>query len=83
MESTGSFELKGRKAFFEENNEHLQKVSSLEIKSMLIYAVKGSTHGTIILNSGEEIYFAEMYKFENHQKDAKVKEITSYIIMKP
>ncbi|MBO3079929.1 MULTISPECIES: DNA-binding protein [Mammaliicoccus] len=79
----GSFELKGRKAFLDEINEHLQKVSSLEIKSMLTHGKEASTHGTIILNSGEEIHFAEMYEFENHKKDAKVKEITSYIIMKP
>ncbi|TEB41349.1 DNA-binding protein, partial [Flavobacterium circumlabens] len=50
---------------------------------MLTHGKEASTHGTFILNSGEEIYFAEMYKFENHKKDAKVKEITSYIIMKP
>ncbi|MCY1025964.1 DNA-binding protein, partial [Mammaliicoccus sciuri] len=76
-------ELKGRKAFLDEINEHLQKVSSLEIKSMLTHGKEASTHGTIILNSGEEIHFAEMYEFENHKKDAKVKEITSHIIMKP
>ncbi|MCY1028977.1 helix-hairpin-helix domain-containing protein [Mammaliicoccus sciuri] len=79
----GSFELIGRKAFLEEINEHLQKVSSLEIKSMLTHGKEASSHGTIILNSGEEIYFAEMYEFENHKKDAKIKAITSYIIMKP
>ncbi|WP_239748445.1 hypothetical protein [Mammaliicoccus sp. A-M2] len=61
----------------------MQKVSSLEIKTMLTHGKEASTHGTIILNSGEEIYFAEMYEFENHKKDAKVKAITSYIIMNP
>lgn len=71
----GSFELIGRKAFLEEINGHLQKVSSLEIKSMLTHGKEASTHGTIILNSGEEIYFAEMYEFENHKKMLKSKRL--------
>ncbi|PTI62722.1 DNA-binding protein, partial [Staphylococcus succinus] len=30
---------------------------------------------------GSTIYFADFFEFESHQKDAKVKTITSYVIM--
>ncbi|WP_239751773.1 DNA-binding protein [Mammaliicoccus sp. H-M34] len=79
----GEFELNGKVAFIEEINEHLQKVSSLEIASMLTHGKEASTHGTIINQTGETIHFAEIYEFENHKKDSKIKKITSYIIMKP
>ncbi|WP_239775916.1 DNA-binding protein [Mammaliicoccus sp. K-M42] len=79
----GEFELNGKAAFIEEINEHLQKVSSLEIASMLTHGKEASTHGTIINQTGETIHFAEIYEFENHKKDSKIKKITSYIIMKP
>lgn len=79
----GEFELSGKEAFIKEINEHLQKVSSLEIKSMLTHGKEASTHGTIINQTGETIHFAEIYEFQNHKKDSKIKKITSYIIMKP
>ncbi|QJF24259.1 nuclear transport factor 2 family protein [Mammaliicoccus vitulinus] len=79
----GEFELNGKEAFIDEVKEHLQKVSSLEIKSMLTHGKEASTHGTIISHSGEEIHFAEIYEFENHKKDAKIKKATSYIVMRP
>ncbi|MDT3995150.1 DNA-binding protein, partial [Mammaliicoccus fleurettii] len=64
----GEFELNGKVAFIEEINEHLQKVSSLEIASMLTHGKEASTHGTIINQTGETIHFAEIYEFENHKK---------------
>lgn len=50
---------------------------------MLTHGKEASTHGTIINQTGETIHFAEIYEFENHKKDSKIKKITSYIIMKP
>lgn len=78
----GEFDLNGKDNFIHEIKKLLQKVSSLEVKTMLSHGKEGSTHGTIINTTGEKVYFADMYTFENHKKDARINTITSYIVIK-
>lgn len=68
----GEFDLKGKDNFIQEIKKHVQKVSSLEVKAMLSHGKEGSIHGTIISTTGEKVYFADMYTFENHKKDARI-----------
>lgn len=77
----GEVRIEGKENFIKEINEHLQKVSSLEVKSLITHGKEGASHGTITNEHGGEIHFADMYEFESHKKDSKVKTITSYVLM--
>lgn len=79
----GEMEIEGKDAFIKEIKEHLQAVSSLEIRSLLSHGKEGASHGTVTNNRGGKIHFADMYEFENNKKEARIKKITSYVTMKP
>lgn len=80
-EVPGSFKLEGFDDFYKEIEDHQVNIASLEVKDNLSHGKVGAIHGTQIAQDGSIVYFTDIFKFESHSKDAKVKAITSYIIM--
>ncbi|MDW8797957.1 DNA-binding protein [Staphylococcus pseudoxylosus] len=80
-EVPGSFKLEGFDDFYKELEDHQVNIASLEVKDNLSHGKVGAIHGTQIAQDGSIVYFTDIFKFESHSKDAKVKAITSYIIM--
>ncbi|PHK49592.1 DNA-binding protein [Staphylococcus edaphicus] len=77
----GAFELDGFETYYQELEAHITTIESIDVKDNISHGKYGALHGTQILKDGTTIYFADMFEFESHRKDAKVKSITSYIIM--
>lgn len=80
-EVPGSFKLEDFDDFYKELEDHQVNIASLEVKDNLSHGKVGAIHGTQIAQDGSIVYFTDIFKFESHSKDAKVKAITSYIIM--
>ncbi len=80
-EVPGSFKLEGFDDFYKELEDHKINIASLEVKDNISHGKVGAIHGTQIAQDGSIVYFTDIFKFESHRKDAKVKSITSYIIM--
>ncbi|MGW7976529.1 DNA-binding protein [Staphylococcus xylosus] len=80
-EVPGSFKLEGFDDFYKELEDHKINIDSLEVKDNISHGKVGAIHGTQIAQDGSIVYFTDIFKFESHSKDAKVKAITSYIIM--
>lgn len=80
-EVPGSFKLEGFDDFYKELEDHQVNIASLEVKDNISHGEVGAIHGTQIAQDGSIVYFTDIFKFESHSKDAKVKAITSYIIM--
>ena len=80
-EVPGSFKLEGFDDFYKELEDHKINIASLEVKDNISHGKVGAIHGTQIAQDGSIVYFTDIFKFESHSKDAKVKAITSYIIM--
>ncbi|MGO3048636.1 DNA-binding protein [Staphylococcus casei] len=77
----GAFQIQGLDAFYEELEAHQVEIASLNVTQNISHGKLGALHGTQIAKDGSTIYFADFFEFESHQKDAKVKAITSYVIM--
>ncbi|MDG0844065.1 DNA-binding protein [Staphylococcus equorum] len=77
----GAFELHGFEAFYNELKEHKFDIASLEVAHNITHGKVGAIHGTQIAQNGDLVYFADFFEFESHSKNAKVKKITSYVIM--
>lgn len=75
------FHLTGFDAFYQELEDHKETIVSIDVKMNISHGKSGALHGTQILENGTTIYFADMFEFTSRRKDAKVKSITSYIIM--
>lgn len=80
-EVVDAFQLTGFDAFYQELEDHKETIVSIDVKMNISHGKTGALHGTQILENGTTIYFADMFEFTSHRKDAKVKSITSYIIM--
>lgn len=80
-EVPGSFKLEGFDDFYKELEDHQVNIASLEVKDNISHGKVGAIHGTQIAQDGSIVYFTDIFKFESYSKDAKVKAITSYIIM--
>ena len=80
-EVPGSFKLEGFDDFYKELEDHKINIASLEVKDNISHGKVGAIHGTQIAQDGSIVYFTDIFKFESQRKDAKVKSITSYIIM--
>lgn len=80
-EVPGSFKLEGFGDFYKELESHIINIASLEVKDNISHGKVGAIHGTQIAQDGSIVYFTDVFKFASHSKDAKVKAITSYIIM--
>ncbi|MCG3402355.1 hypothetical protein K0017_08520 [Staphylococcus massiliensis] len=75
----GDLELSGKAAFIKALKDNKQDVKSLEITSILTHGKLASAHG-VLTTSDATIYFASFFEFEGHKKDAKIQDITSYVI---
>ncbi|NWK84202.1 DNA-binding protein [Staphylococcus sp. GSSP0090] len=80
-EVVNAFQLVGFDAFYKELEDHIEPIVSIDVKMNISHGKYGALHGTQILENGTTMYFADMFEFTSHRKDAKVKSITSYIIM--
>ncbi len=81
-EVPGEFEIRGRTKFMDELFSHFEPVSSLELENIITHGKLGSLNGTMITKEGQHVYFADVFEFENHAKDAKIIKIISYVIIK-
>lgn len=77
----GYFTIEGKDKFYEELSAHPVELSAIEVKDNITHGKTGSTHGTLVDNTGKPAYFADFIEFENHSKTAKIKTVTSYVIM--
>ncbi len=55
-------------------------IKELVIKEIITHGDTGSVNGTMEFKDGSKFAFCDIYKFTSHAKDAKIKEITSFII---
>ncbi|HAR3956756.1 TPA: DNA-binding protein [Staphylococcus aureus] len=77
----GHFDIYGPQILIQELSNYYNQVASLNIHSNITHGCLGSMHGIEILKTGKEIHFAHFFEFENHKKDAKLSEVTSYIVV--
>ncbi|WP_430534406.1 DNA-binding protein [Listeria rocourtiae] len=77
----GEFQIKGREAFIKELQANLQEISSLEIQSLLTHGKEGSAHGIVINKKGKHVYFSDIFTFKSNKKDAKISELTSFVVI--
>lgn len=70
------------KAQFLESLEQMADVvvTELHIKDIITHGNVGSAHGTLTFDDGAIYAFCDVYKFGSFSKNAKIKEITSYVI---
>lgn len=56
------------------------KTVELTIENILTHGNGGATDGVIKREDGSSYAFCDVYRFSSNAKDAKIKEITSYVI---
>ncbi|WP_088809748.1 MULTISPECIES: DNA-binding protein [Listeria] len=79
----GEFEIRGRTNFMNELFSHSEPIKSLELETIVSHGKLGSLNGTMIQKNGQHVYFADVFEFENHKKEARICKIISYVIIKP
>ncbi|MBC6316166.1 DNA-binding protein [Listeria grandensis] len=77
----GEFQIKGREAFITEVLAHLQEISTLEIQTLLTHGKEGSSHGTVTDKQGKHVYYSDIFTFKSNKKDAKISELTSFVVI--
>ncbi|MEQ6959661.1 DNA-binding protein [Staphylococcus arlettae] len=77
----GYFTIEGKDKFYEELSAHSSELSTIEVKHNITHGKTGAIHGTLVDKAGKTAYFADFIEFENHSKTAKIKTVTSYVIM--
>ncbi|WP_245167080.1 DNA-binding protein [Staphylococcus caeli] len=80
-EVAGAFKIEGFDALVQELTEHQTNIASIEVKANISHGKSGAIHGTQTAENGSIVYFSDVFEFESHRKDAKIKYITSYVIM--
>jgi ketosteroid isomerase-like protein len=81
-EVPGEFEIRGRTKFMEELFSHSEPIRSLELEHIITHGKCGALNGEMVTKKGQHVYFADVFEFENHTKDAKITKIISYVIIK-
>lgn len=76
-----AFELNGVEEFYNELREHQVDIKHIVINDTISHGKIGSMHGEQLQSDGSKLWFADFFEFENHKKDAKIKTVTSYVIM--
>lgn len=76
----GKQPLEGKDLFIKMIRKEQKELSTLEIKSILTHGKEGSAHGVLTTKTGDKVYFSDIIRFKNHQKNAPISEITSFII---
>jgi len=77
----GAFELKSLDEFYNEIEAHSTEIKKIEVTHHLTHGKFGAMHGIQTNVNGMKIYFADFIEFESHSKNAKIKIVTSYVIM--
>jgi len=77
----GAFELKNLDEFYNEIETHTTDIKKIEVTHNLTHGKFGAMHGIQTNVNGINIYFADFIEFESHSKNAKIKTVTSYVIM--
>lgn len=73
--------IQGKEAFTETlKQRELNKISVLSINTIITHGNAGSVNGTYIIENGKSYSFCDVYKFTSSSKQAKIKEISSYVI---
>lgn len=55
-------------------------VAELAVNNILSHGNKCAADGTVSFKDGSKVSFCSMYTFTSHSKDAKIKDITAYMI---
>lgn len=76
----GKKPLEGKDLFIKMILKEQKELSTLEIKSILTHGKEGAAHGILTTKTGDKVYFSTIFRFKNHQKNAPISEITSFII---
>lgn len=56
------------------------KATELTINNVITHGNVGAVDGILILEDGSSYAYCDVCRFSSHAKDAKIKEITSYVI---
>lgn len=72
--------VQGKAQFIETLNDRSHTVTELHIQNIITHGREGAINGTLILTDKKHVAFCDIYKFTNAGKNAKIKEITSYLI---
>lgn len=77
----GEFQIKGRDEFITELIGNLQEISTLEVQSLLSHGKEGSAHGTVTNKKGKHVYFSDIFTFQSNKPDAKISQLTSFVVI--
>lgn len=75
----GESQLEGKLPFIKAVINHRLDLSSLEIQSILTHGREASAHGIITDKKGNKTYFSDVFLFSSSKKEAKIKQITSFV----
>jgi len=83
-EVAGARKITGKARFAEALREmHDRPVSELEIRHILTHGKTGAVSGIVKYADGGQRSFCDVYVFAGSAKDAKIREIVSYVIDHP
>lgn len=77
----GAFELNSLDEFHNEIEAHKVDIKRIAVTHNLTHGKFGAMHGTQLNSDGTAVYFADFIEFESNRKNAKIKTVTSYVIM--
>jgi hypothetical protein len=73
--------IQGKEAFTETlKQRETNTTTELSISTIITHGNAGSVNGSYILANGKKYAYCEVYKFTSTSKQAKIKEISSYVI---
>ena len=77
----GDTRIEGRENF-ENDLRPMQDVRAkeVEITDIITHGNVGAAHGILRFENGQSYAFCDVYRFTSHARDAKIREITSYVI---
>lgn len=79
----GQSKLEGKEKYEKAIKEIRWEVKKLTIENIITHGNTASVNGIFILEDKKQIAFCDVYKFGGFGKNAKIKEITSYVIPLP
>ena len=83
-EITGSGKFAGKEQFAEAQRQmHGKPAAELEIRHILTHGKTGVVNGAVKYADGKKRSFCDVYVFTGSAKDAKIREIVSYVIDHP
>ncbi|MGI8314182.1 nuclear transport factor 2 family protein [Halobacillus mangrovi] len=73
--------IQGKKAFSEALQQMKESnISKIHMKNIITHGRTGAADGTLFFNGGKQIHFCDIIMFTSAGKQAKIKELTSYVI---